>query len=169
VLEQEIASVIQFTLANAGIPAPAPYYYEVPEGFIVPSVYFPVPEVASGGWTLSDYALTYAWFIKFFHRDRQGAYDNALAVLNAIKERRGSIPLIGVDGAPIGRGFRVKHSEIKSISGEFGAAQLYLSWESARPYLEQKAEKMMEFELNILNKAAFAAASGQPEPGGGGP
>ena len=40
-LEQEIASVIRFILDS--VPGITPYYWDIPEGFVVPSVFFPQP------------------------------------------------------------------------------------------------------------------------------
>ena len=39
-LEQEIASVIRFILDS--VPGITPYYWDIPEGFVVPSVFFPL-------------------------------------------------------------------------------------------------------------------------------
>ncbi len=162
-LEQEIASIIQFTLDKAGNPSP--YYKEVPEGFLVPAAYFPPPEVVSGGHTLNTYALTYSMFIKFFHMERQGSHELALAVLTAIKERRGVIPLIKTDGTPAGRGFRLKDPEIKTINDKIGTSQLYLTWDSPRPYLNPESQKMMVYELNMYSRAAFEEVLAQRAAG----
>ena len=42
-LEQEIASAIRFILDS--VPGITPYYWDIPEGFVVPSVFFPQPLV----------------------------------------------------------------------------------------------------------------------------
>lgn len=83
-LEQELASIMKYTLDRAGNPSP--YYYEVPQHFTVPAVYFPTPEITTGGETFATYNMEYAWYIKFFHKSSQEAYALALAVLTAIKE-----------------------------------------------------------------------------------
>lgn len=54
-----MASVIRFVLEAS--ENPYPYYEEIPEGFLVPAVYFPVPEVETDNDTLSTYKLTYVW------------------------------------------------------------------------------------------------------------
>lgn len=68
-LEQEVASVIKYIIEKSGNPYP--YYNEVPEDFIVPAVYFPVPEIVTGADTLSTYKLTYLWFIGFFIKTKR--------------------------------------------------------------------------------------------------
>lgn len=52
-LEQEIASVIRFILDS--VPGITPYYWDIPEGFVVPSVFFPQPELTPLGDTFASY------------------------------------------------------------------------------------------------------------------
>lgn len=67
-----MASIIKFVLDRAG--GPSPYYWNVPQNFIVPAVYFPPPEMETGGETFLTYYVDYAWYIKLFHTSGQGAY-----------------------------------------------------------------------------------------------
>ncbi len=129
-LEQETASIIKFILDKTG--SPAPYYSDVPEGFSVPSVFFPQPEIASGGDTFLTYELEYAWYIVFFHKSAQDAYDLGLTALTAIKKARNLIPLIDETGAQIDDGIRLDDPKLKALDD--GAAQLTLTWRSRRPY-----------------------------------
>lgn len=155
-LEQEIASIIMFTLEKSGNPTP--YYDEVIEGFLLPSVYFPPPEVGSSGDTLATYALNYTLFVKFFHVDTRQAHENGLAVLTAIRAARNLVPLIDEDGKKTGRGFRLKDPSLKKVDGTPGVAQLELSWDSPRPYNATNAQKMMVYDLNMYGKSAYEAA-----------
>ena len=155
-LEQEIASIIKFTLEKTG--SPTPYYNEVPEGFLLPSVYFPVPEVSSGGDTLATYALNYALVVKFFHIDARPAYERGFSALTAIRAARNLIPLIDESGARTGRGFRLKDPTLKKMDGTPGVAQLELSWDSPRPYDDPDVQKMMVYDLNMYGKSAYEAA-----------
>lgn len=59
-LEQEIASVIRFILDS--VPGITPYYWDIPEGFVVPSVFFPQPELTPLGDTFASYAVEYDWY-----------------------------------------------------------------------------------------------------------
>jgi len=158
-LEQEIASTIKYTLIQAGNPSP--YYDETPKDFLVPAAYFPPPEISSRGDTLLTYAISYVWFIKFFHSDTPSAYALGLSVLTALQSGRNVIPLINVDGNYTGRGFRLKDPSLKRIDGASGAAQLTLSWDSPRPYHDEPTQKMMVYDLNIYSRAAFEAATRQ--------
>lgn len=155
-LEQEIASLIKHVLANAGNPAP--YYDEVPEGFIVPAAYFPQPEITSDGDTLLTYALSYTWFVKLFHSDGPSAYALGLSVLTALQDAKNIVPLIGLNGAYTGRGFRLKDPSLKRLDGSPGVAQLTLSWNSPRPYRDAKAQKMMTYDLNMYSRDAYESA-----------
>ena len=161
-LDQEIASIIRFTLEKAD--SPSAYYWNVPEGFLIPSAFFPVPEVESGGYTLNTYAITFTMFIKFFCIDKQSAYDLAFGVLAAINRCRCKIPLIDADGEQTGRKFRIKNPSARGIEGETGTAQLTVTWESPRSYDTTEAEKIMEFDLNMHLRGAYAEATGQQEP-----
>ena len=163
-LDQEIASIIKFTLDKSGNPSP--YYWDVPEGFLIPSAFFPVPEVESDGSTLNSYAITFTMFIKFFSIDKQSACDLAFGVLRAINGLKCAIPMIGADGGSAGKRFRVKNPSAKGIEGEAGAAQLAVAWDSARPYDAAETVKIMEFGLNMHMRGAYAEATGQQKPGG---
>lgn len=164
-LEQEIASIMKFTLEKAGNPAP--YYNRVPEGFLIPSVYFPVPEVTTRGETFRTYALEYMWFIKFFGLDERRAHELAFSVLTAIKARRNLIPLIDTKGQPTGRSFRLKDPELKRLDGTPGVAQITLTWDSRRPYDDPAVQKMMVYDIDMHSKAAYEAAVAEIEGAGG--
>lgn len=155
-LEQEIASIMRFTLDRAG--SPTPYYKEVPQDFLVPAVYFPVPEIGSRGDTLSTYALEYSWFIKFFHWDTQTAHDMAFRVFTAMLSARNLVPLIDTDGRPVGKGIRLKDPSMKKIEGASGVVQLSLAWDSPRPYDDTEYQKMMTYDLSMYSRDAFEAA-----------
>lgn len=142
-LEQEIASIIKFVLDNAGNPSP--YYWNVEENFTVPAIYFPTPEIVTGGETFSTYRMEYAWYIKAFHRTSEGAYAMAFDALRAIKGRRNLIPLISETGEKAGGGVRIDDPQLKVLDD--GAAQLALTWVSRRPYDAEEATKMQTYEV----------------------
>ena len=76
-LEQEIASVIRFILDS--VPGITPYYWDIPEGFVVPSVFFPQPELTPLGDTFASYVVEYDWYIQFFASTDEDAYASAAA------------------------------------------------------------------------------------------
>lgn len=139
-LEQELASIIRFILMHTADPTP--YYHSVPEGFLVPSVYFPVPEITSSGDTFNTYSLEYTWFIKFFHKDSQQTQALALMALTALQRRKNVIPIIDVTGIFTGQSFRLQDPSLKSLEN---AAQLTLKWKSSRPYDSETVPKMQSY------------------------
>lgn len=155
-LEQEIASLMRYTIDKAGNPSP--YYHDVPQDFLVPAVYFPPPELSSRGDTLLTYALEYSLFVKFFCSSTQQAMGLGMAVLTSILSGGSLIPLIGEDGALGGKGFYVKDPRLRSVDGAGGAAQLELAWDSPRPYNMPQAQKMMTLHLDMYSRGSYMAA-----------
>lgn len=150
-IEQEMASIIKYVAEQAG--GPAPYYWNVPQHFTVPAVFFPPPEIASGGDTFGTYCLDYAWYIKLFHHSEQGAYSMGQAVLHSIRAARNLIPLIGEQGNVIpGEWVRVDDPSLKALDS--GAAQLTVSWRSRRPYADTvfPRAKAGSFDVNVFLK-----------------
>lgn len=153
-LEQEIASIIKFTLDTAGNPAP--YYWEVKENFVVPSCYFPSPEIDTDGETFSTYRLRYSWFIKFFHSTTEGAYAMAQRVLLALKGARNCVPLIGEDGKPTGEKLRLQDPSIKKLDS--GVYRLILEWDSRRPYNDPEYLRSQNFTIESWSKSELYQA-----------
>ncbi len=150
--EQEIASIMKFVLDRAG--KPAPYYWEVPAHFAVPSVYFPMPEIDTGGETFLTYNMDYTWYIKIFHRTKEGAYFIGLAVTTAIKAARNLVPLIATDGSEIkGSWVRLDDPKLKILAD--GVAQITLNWRSRRPYNDTAAgvQRSQTFNVNVFMKS----------------
>jgi len=162
-LEQEIASIMAFALEHAD--SPSPYYYDVPEDFRYPAMYFPQPEITTAGETFRTYAMRYSWYINIFHKTTEDAYALAWKVLTALKQRRNLVPLINEDGEKVtGHGNKVRLDDPSAKVVDVGVAQLTLEWTSRRPYSYDEAEKMVEWEVNewthpdIYNTVDVAAA-----------
>lgn len=148
-LDQELASIIHTVLAAADNPTPL--YHNVPEGFAVPSVFFPVPEQFGGSSSLSSYEISYMWFIKFFASESADAYSMASNVLEHIVSRRNAIPLYDTEGELIGKSMRIGYPRIRKI--EDGVVQMQIEWNSIRPYYEETEPiKATSFDANISFK-----------------
>ncbi len=147
-MEQELASIEKFVLEAAG--SPQPYYWNMPEGFAYPAIYFPVPEITSGGETFSTYNLLYRWYIVCFASTREDAYDLAFAALTSIRASRNLIPLVDEDGELTGKGLRLYDPTCKVIDD--CAAQLAISFTSRRPYNRETVEKTVTFHTTITPK-----------------
>ena len=147
-IEREIASVIKFVIDTSGNPYP--YYREIPEGFLIPAVYFPVPEIETDNDTLSSYKLTYIWFIKFFHKSTPKAYEMAAKVLKELKGGRNQIPIVSDKGFNTGKSFYVKNTGIKTI--ESGTVQFSIEWESRKLYTYEAVLKTRRYYIDRFVK-----------------
>lgn len=145
--EQEIASIIRFLLTAAGNPQP--YYWTVPEGFTVPSMYFPVPEMSSGPDTLSTYSLSYAWYVKCFGKDDATAQAMAAQAVEAVRKARNLIPLIDEDGNETSYGLRIDDPSMSRIDD--GTYQISITYTVRRSYTEQEAEQVQNFFVKMHN------------------
>lgn len=147
-LEQDIASLIKFILDGAGNPSP--YYWNAPESFSVPAIYFPTPEISTSGDTFSTYGLDYVWNIVFFHRSTQEAYQLALQVLMMIRANRNMICVIDTEGNSTKEVLRVDDPKLKTL--DTSAVQLEITWTSRRPYNVEAATYMQSYHVNMWKK-----------------
>ena len=150
-LEQELASIIKFVLSAAGNPNA--YYWNVPDGFVFPAVFFPTPEITSRGETFRTYRLDYTWFLQFFDTTTQGAHVMALNAFEAIKRARNLIPLIDEDGEYLTegiKGIRIGESELRRVDN--GVVQLMICFASRRPYTVPDTTLMQRWIATIEDK-----------------
>lgn len=147
-LEQEVASIIAFATHSAGDPNP--YYWNVPEDFERPAIYFPQPEIDTGGDTLGTYASEYAWYIDIFADTTEEAHEIGLAVLTALKKARNCVPLLNEDGEPTGKKLRLKDPSLKG--GGAGVAHLKIGWTSRRSYAGPEPPKVQVSHILITKK-----------------
>lgn len=147
-LEQEVASIMSFALHSAGDPHP--YYWDVPEDFKRPAMYFPQPEITTGGDTLGTYASDYAWYINVFAKTTEEAHGIGLAVLTALKRARNCVPLLNEDGTESGKKLRLKDPGLKR--GDAGVVQLTIEWTSRKSYAGVDPPKMQISKIHISQK-----------------
>lgn len=137
-LEQETASVMAFALRYADNPNP--YYYEVPQEFEYPAIYFPQPEISTRGETFHTYASEYVMYVNIMAETTEEAQERGLKVLSKLKQRRNLVPIIGNDGEETGENLRLKDPSLRKVDS--GVVQLTLEWTSRRPYDEKEVSKM---------------------------
>lgn len=130
--EQEVASIIAMAQRVAGDIGY--YYWNLPEYFRYPALFFPQPEITTGGDTLCSYASQYAWYIKVFAKTTEQAHSIALRVLTALKQARNYVPLIDETGALTGKSLRLNDPSLRGI--EEGVEQITIQWTSRRPYAQ---------------------------------
>lgn len=143
-IEQEIASIIRFVLEACGDPTP--YYHNIPESFVVPSVYFPVPETEFQPDTFSGYRAEYSMFVSFFHSSTELAYQLAAPVCHSINAARRQIPEIDYDGKWTGKYVRIQDTRLKKA--DECAYQLQLEWTGRYNYTPQDGELIRNFYMN---------------------
>jgi hypothetical protein len=148
-LEQEVASIMAFTLHAANDPHP--YYYDVPEKFAFPAMYFPQPEITTRGETFRTYASEYAWYINIFAETTEAAHALGLGVLTQLKRARNVVPIIDETGQSTKEVLRLKDTSLRKI--DTGVVQLGLEWTSRRPYDANEALLMQRFQLNYEDKS----------------
>jgi len=147
-LEQEIASIIATAQHIAGDITC--YYWNVPESFRYPALFFPQPEITTGGDTFHTYASEYAWYIKAFAETTEQAHSIALSILTALKRARNYVPLYDVDGKPTGKKLRLKDPSLKTL--EEGVEQVVIEWTSRRPYNEPEPPKVQMPHILFFQK-----------------
>jgi hypothetical protein len=148
-MERELASIAKFMLNAAGNPGAL--FEEVKQGAPIPSIYFPTPEMGTGGETFKTYRVEYAWYLVFFHRSTREAHEMALSVLTAIKGGRNIVHLVDIKGSATRETIRLGEPSIKPI--DTGAVQLTVTFISRRPYNAAEVHKAMDFLAAIYNKA----------------
>lgn len=147
-IEQELASIIKFVLAAA--EDPTPYYWNVPDSFDRPSIFFPNPEIETDGETFRTYRLDYTWFLKFFHNSTNEAHYMALSVLEAIKQARNLIPLIDENGEELTKGIRIGEATLRPVDDS--VVQLMIRFVSRRPYTAPDTQLMQKWIAAIEEK-----------------
>ena len=113
---QVFASAIRYIQDNSGIYSP-PYFDEVPEDFVVPSMYFPVPRVGSRRATLSSYCSTLSMECWFMAMDEWEAYRHASGVQHCLLRDGCAIPAVGQGGEPSGWSVHATDPEVRKIDG----------------------------------------------------
>lgn len=155
-IEQEMASIARFVLNQCG--EISPYYWNVPESFLVPAVFFDTPEMTSGGETFLTYWSHYLWHIRFYSHSKQQAWNMCKDVFHAIKRARNLIPLIDLEGEEIeNEGIRIDDPSMNAL--DENSALLTVSWKSRRPYdstlIEMEQPKASEMNWGIFFKDSY--------------
>lgn len=146
--EQELSSIISFVQDNAGHPNS--YYWDIPQEFLRPAMYFPQPEIDTGGDTLGTYASEYAWYINVFADTTEEAHGIARRVLTALKRAKNYVPLLNEDGTESGKKLRLKDPGLKR--GDTGVAQLKIEWTSRRSYADDEPPKVNITHITFSKK-----------------
>lgn len=124
-MNPEIASIMNFFYKI--FPCKV-YTKEVPENFVVPSMYFPPPFSFNSNDSLSTFRKTYSLSIKLFHKDSQQAYQEAERIADTVHQKRDIIPIIDINGNETGDFLQIRNIETREL--ESGVAAIQVNWDS---------------------------------------
>lgn len=122
------------------------YTDEVPQNFVVPSMYFPPPFTFDGNDSISTFLKTFTLSVKLFHKDAHAANDEAERIADAVRAKRMLIPIINQNGMPIGEYIRA--DRIETRIGD-GFASIIITWTS-RYFYEREVWPSVQ---NIVSKS----------------
>lgn len=113
-LEQVFASAVRYIQSTAGENVTL-YFDDLPENFMVPAIYFPVPKTTSRKVTFQSYLTVIhmeAWFMA--SSDWQ-AYASAAGARDCILLDDCRVGILGEDGTPTGKVIRVDNVGVSPI------------------------------------------------------
>lgn len=113
-LGQSLASAVSYIQNHSSIEALL-YFDEIPEEFVVPSIYFPVPRVICKKVTLASFCFTVMVNCQFMAVDQWEAYQYAADVRDHLLVDHCAIPILKKDGLPEGNYMRITEPEIRNI------------------------------------------------------
>lgn len=107
------------------------YEKEVPENFVVPSLYFPTPFTFDGNDTNTTFMKSYSLAIKLFHTSPQLAFVEAERIADTIRRKRMHIPMVNKDGSPTNDVIRIRRIEERITDG---VVSIVVTWDSRYHY-----------------------------------
>lgn len=113
-LEQCLGSAVRYIQDNAG-EYEALYFDDLPENFMVPSIYFPVPKTSSRKVTFQTYLTTIYMEAWFMASADWIAYANASNVRDCLVLNDCAFNIVEKDGKALGKGIRVDNIEVDPI------------------------------------------------------
>lgn len=138
-LEQEIAALVHF-LEPLNLKH---YFGELPDGFAIPSVYFPPPEVDGDQFSVSTYENLFTVYIKVFGRTSMDSFNIASKIVKSIQSRKKRIPLYDEKGKLTGKNFLIIKLNARNIDA--GVTQIHISWKTHIAYDEETYIKANRF------------------------
>lgn len=129
-IQDEISSITRFCYDRNPVKL---YFDRIPQNMVIPCMYFPEPVVVSAPDTIGAYLNVYQLFIKVFATKTQDAHRAAHNIAEAIRQKRGIIPVINPDGSLSGEFMQI-NLDIETKPLDEGVAQLSLKWKSRYLY-----------------------------------
>lgn len=113
------------------------YEDNVPENFVVPSLYFPTAETSSAVGTLNSYQTKYAVYAKVFAYTKREAGELAEKIVKGIMQRNCRLPVYNKDGTDSGTVIKLEAPDSRIV--DEGMAQVTLSYKIIRAFAKVRS------------------------------
>ncbi|KGK88038.1 hypothetical protein [Clostridium sp. HMP27] len=143
-LDQERGSIIKFFQTVNPVKI---YIEKVPEEFIIPSMYFPVPFLDTSRDSLSTYQNDYQMFVKIFEETTLKASTTGEKILEELSKKRNIIKVYTPEGLATDQAFRIDKINGRGISD--GVYQIEINWRSRRELGKEESKKVKKINLNM--------------------
>lgn len=143
-MDQYESSLARTCLELSGIS----YLYEdnVPENFMVPSLYFPVPAAFPSVSALGSFRSRYTVYANVFAVSRREAGELAEKIVQGIMRKNCLLPVFEESGADSGKALKLEPPSSKVI--DEGMAQVTLSYSIIRFYTRTATAKTQGVNIN---------------------
>ncbi|MDP8527901.1 phage tail terminator family protein [Bacillus subtilis] len=140
-MNQEVGSIMGYLYKLYPVQV---YEKEIPQDFVVPSLYIPPASTVDGVDTVSTFQKSYVLNVKLFHKNAQEAHNEAERIADTLRSKRGLIPLIQESGEDAGDFIRLSRIETR-ISDDY--ASIVLNWTSRYWYEREQHPSLENFEF----------------------
>ncbi len=145
-ITQEAASLVHF-INGLKLKIKKSYFGEIPEGFTVPCIYYPTPEVIRRGFSTSGYEKESIIYIKVFDKTSMDSDCIAQQIVEGIMQAKRNIPIYGEDGNETDTAFHVYTVNTRNL--ETGVTQVEISYKTYTSYIEPEAETAQNIFIDI--------------------
>ncbi|OTQ85144.1 phage portal protein [Bacillus subtilis subsp. subtilis] len=140
-MNQEVGSIMGYLYKLYPVQV---YEKEIPQDFVVPSLYIPPASTVDGVDTVSTFQKSYVLNVKLFHENVQEAHNEAERIADTLRSKRGLIPLIRESGEDTGDFIRLSRIETR-ISDDY--ASIVLNWTSRYWYEREQHPSLENFDF----------------------
>ncbi|MEK4388190.1 DUF6838 family protein [Bacillus sp. FSL M7-1004] len=140
-MNQEVGSIMGYLYKLYPVQV---YEKEIPQDFVVPSLYIPLASTVDGVDTVSTFQKSYVLNVKLFHKNAQEAHNEAERIADALRSKRGLIPLIRESGEDTGDFIRLSRIETR-VSDNY--ASIVLNWTSRYWYEREQHPSLENFDF----------------------
>ncbi len=154
-MEQDYASIMRFMLNAWG--KEDYYFQEMPEDFVLPSVYFPMPQLMIENNTVSSFKRRYSAYIKIFGEDSKSAqnesYSIASKIVTAIAKGKNNIPILDIEGENTNSWVKIRKLNLKKIDNN--THQIKITWDTHDEYFVDDSQKIQFISFKNLIKGGL--------------